>query len=111
VHTEQEVREEVRHQASAGVDYIKLYVGLNPDLVKAAINEAHAYRLKVIGHLYLTSWIEAANLGIDTLTHGVPVSPSLLSKDKQKAFYEGGDDPFNHFLWLSLVDLNSTGIK
>src|SRR5215831_8813792 len=41
VNTEQEVREEVRRQASEGVDYIKLYVGLGPNLVRAAINEAH----------------------------------------------------------------------
>ena len=111
VHTEQEVRQEVRNQASEGVDYIKLYVGLRPNLVKAAIAEAHAHGLKVIGHLYLTSWTGAANLGIDALTHGVPVSPFLLSEDKQKTFYEAGDDPFNHFLWLSLVDLNSTKIR
>jgi len=111
VNTEQEVREEVRRQASEGVDYIKLYVGLGPNLVRAAINEAHALGLKVIGHLYLTSWTEAANLGIDALTHGVPVSPFLLTEDKQRTFYESGGDPFNHFLWLSLVGLNSTKIK
>ena len=58
----------------------------------------------------MTSWTDAANLGIDALTHGVPVSPFLLSRDNQKTFYEAGDDPFNHFLWLSLVDLNSTKI-
>ena len=111
VRTEQDVREEVRKQASDRVDYIKLYVGLGPDLVRAAIDEAHLHGLKVIGHLYLTSWTDAANLGIDALTHGVPLSPFLLTEDKQRIFYEGGDDPFNHFLWLSLVDLNSSKIK
>ncbi|HEY7082872.1 MAG TPA: amidohydrolase family protein, partial [Nitrososphaeraceae archaeon] len=35
----------------------------------------------------------------------------LLTEDKQRIFYEAGDDPFNHFLWLSLVDLNTTKIK
>jgi imidazolonepropionase-like amidohydrolase len=111
VRTEQDIREEVRKQASDGVDFIKLYVGLHPDLVRAAVNEAHVHGLKVIGHLYLTSWTDAANLGIDALTHGVPVSPFLLTEDKQRIFYEAGDDPFNHFLWLSLVDLNTTKIK
>ena len=81
VQTEQDVRQEVHTQVVAGVDYIKLYVGLTPDLVKAAIDEAHFYGKKVIGHLYMTSWTDAANLGIDALTHGVPVSPFLLSKD------------------------------
>jgi imidazolonepropionase-like amidohydrolase len=83
----------------------KLYVGITPKLAKAAIHEAHLNEKKVIGHLYLTSWTDAANLGIDALTHG-PVSPFLLSKESQQKFLEAGDNPFNHFLWLDLVDLN-----
>jgi imidazolonepropionase-like amidohydrolase len=111
VQTEQDVRQEVRSQAAAGVDYIKLYVGLSPELVKAAIDEAHFNGIKVIGHLYLTSWTDAADLGIDALTHGVPVSPFLLSKENQQRFLEAGDHPFNHFLWLDLVDLNGPEIN
>src|SRR5919109_410881 len=121
VQTEQDVRQEVRTQALAGVDYIKLYVGLTPKLVQAAINEAHSNGIKVIGHLYLTSWTYAANLGIrdnntavnhiDALTHGVPVSPFLLSKANREKFLEAGGGPFNHFLWLDLVDLNGPEIK
>jgi imidazolonepropionase-like amidohydrolase len=109
--TEAEVREEVKRQADASVDYVKLYVGLYPNLVKAAIDEAHNQGIKVIGHLYLTSWTDAANLGIDALTHGVPVNPFLLSKDTREIFIENGRGPFDHFLWLNLVDLNSTEIN
>ncbi|MDQ4022819.1 MAG: amidohydrolase family protein [Thermoproteota archaeon] len=109
--TEAEVREEVKSQADAGVDYVKLYVGLYPNLVKTAIDEAHNQGIKAIGHLYLTSWTDAANLGIEALTHGVPVSPFLLSKDKREIFIENGRGPFDHFLWLNLVDLNSTKIN
>jgi imidazolonepropionase-like amidohydrolase len=111
VQTEQDVRQEVRNQVAIGVDYVKLYVGLTPELVQAAINEAHSNGIKVIGHLYLTSWTDAANLGIDALTHGIPVSPSLLSEDNQQRFLEVGDHPFNHFLWLDLVDLNGPEIN
>jgi imidazolonepropionase-like amidohydrolase len=111
VTTEEEVREEVRNQAAAGVDYIKVYVGLNPDLVKAAVDEAHSQGIKVIGHLYLTSWTDAANLGIDFLTHGVPVSPFLLSEGEQRIFNRTGGGPFDHSLWLDLVDLNSIEIR
>ena len=119
--TEQDVRQEVRNQIEAGVDYVKLYVGLTPKLAQAAIHEAHSNGTKVIGHLYLTSWTYAANLGvgdnktavnhIDFLTHGVPVSPSLLSKENRQKFLEAGDHPFNHFLWLDLVDLNGPEIS
>jgi imidazolonepropionase-like amidohydrolase len=111
VQTEQDVRQEVHTQVVAGVDYIKLYVGLTPDLVKAAIDEAHFYGKKVIGHLYMTSWTDAANLGIDALTHGVPVSPFLLSEADQRKFLESGDHPFNHLLWLDLVDLDGPEIN
>ncbi|MFZ0555664.1 MAG: amidohydrolase family protein [Nitrososphaeraceae archaeon] len=111
VTSEEEVRKEVRRQAAAGVDYIKLYVGLKPDLVKAAIEEAHSQGIKVIGHLYLTSWTDAANLGIDFLTHGVPVSPFLLPEDEQRIFNLTGGGPFDHSLWLDLVDLNGTEIR
>jgi Amidohydrolase family len=108
VRTEQDVRQEVRLQAAIGLDYIKIYVGLTPNLVKAAIDEAHHNGIKVIGHLYLTSWTDAANLGIDALTHGVPVSPYILPKDRQRIFIENGLGPFDHFLWLSLVNLNNS---
>lgn len=112
VSTEQGVREEVRRQASEGVDYIKLYVGLTPDLVRAAIDEAHLHGLKVIGHLCLTTWTDGANLGIDALSHGLPVSPFMLTGDKQKIFNESADYCQEQpFLWVSLVDLNSSKIK
>jgi imidazolonepropionase-like amidohydrolase len=121
VQTEQDVRQEVRNQVATGVDYVKLYVGLTPELVKAAINESHSNGIKVIGHLYMTSWTDAAALGIgdnktavnhiDALTHGVPVSPFLLSKENQQKFLEAGGGPFNHFLWLDLVDLNGPEIN
>jgi imidazolonepropionase-like amidohydrolase len=90
ISSEEEAREEVRSQAAAGVDYVKLYVGLPPNLVKAAIDEAHIIGIKVIGHLYMTSWTDTANFGIDALTHGVPVDPLLLSADdgKRQKFYE-----------------------
>lgn len=39
--TEQDVIQEVRNLIEAGVDYIKLYVGITPKLAKAAIHEAH----------------------------------------------------------------------
>jgi hypothetical protein len=68
--------------------------------------------------LYLTSWTDLA-VGdnktavdhIDAITHGVPLSPFLLSKESQQKFLEADDHPFNHFLWLDLVDLNGPEIN
>lgn len=111
VNTNEEIRNEVRIQANLGVDYIKLYVGLPPDLVEAAIDEAHNNDIGVIGHLYSTSWTDSANMGIDYLTHGIPVDTSLLSSQDKRVFQENIGGPFDHFLWLNLVDLNSKEIN
>jgi hypothetical protein len=75
VQNETEVRKEVQHQSKMGVDYIKLYVNLAPKLVQAGIEEAHTQGIKVMGHLFATSWSDAAMLGIDALTHGIPENP------------------------------------
>jgi len=69
VSTEAEVRDAVKRQAGDRVDFIKLYVGLPPNLVRAAVEEAHRHGLRVIGHLGNTTWREAAELGIDSLAH------------------------------------------
>ena len=111
VNSVSEVDEEINNQAKAGVDFIKLYVGLTPDLVKEAIDKAHSLGLKVIGHLYLTSWTEAAIDKIDFLTHGVPVSPYLLSSQNRETFVKYGEGPFDHFLWLELVEVNGKEIN
>ena len=108
VSTEIEVRTEVKRQATMGVDFIKLYVGLTPNLVSAAIDEAHLNGIRAIGHLYSTSWADAANMGIDYLTHGVPVDPTTLSGENSSIFKTSTiSGPFDHFSWLEMVDLNS----
>ncbi len=112
VNSIEDLGEEIDSQAKAGVDFVKLYVGLTPDLVEEAINKAHSHGIKAIGHLYLTSWTGAANMGIDYLTHGVPVNPHLLSTSDREIFEEnGGGGPFDHFLWLKLVDFDSKEIN
>jgi len=90
VQTPDDVRTEVRRQAGLGVDYIKVYTRLEPPLVSAAIEEAHARGLKVLGHLGRTGWMEAARLGIDGLTHSGPMGPTweLLPERDQPAFRE-----------------------
>jgi len=89
VKTESEIREEVRLQEKYGVDIIKLHRGLPPNLVKAAIEEAHTHGLKVIGHLGRTNWKEASRAGIDGLTHsGSGLAWQVLSYDKRQEMRE-----------------------
>ncbi|MEO0556836.1 MAG: amidohydrolase family protein [Bacteroidota bacterium] len=73
------IREVVRQQASAGVDYIKLYSRLRPDAVRAGVAEAHVQGLPAIGHLQATTWTEGLDAGIDHLTHAAPWTEDMLS--------------------------------
>ena len=73
--TEEAIREEVEVQSATGVDFVKLYAGLTPDLVAAAIDEAHDRGVRVIGHLESTNWADAARMGIDMLVHSGWATP------------------------------------
>jgi hypothetical protein len=88
VTTEAEVQEEVRGQAAAGVDWVKLYRGVPPELVAAGIEEAHSLGVPVIGHMGATTWGEAAALGIDMLVHsgwGTPMDEVVNLEDPASA--------------------------
>ncbi len=105
--TEETVREEVKKQISAGVNYIKVYSSLKPNLVKAAIDEAHKGGVKVVGHLQNTSWTEAAKFGIDSITHAAPWHKSYLPADFREQYrpsFLGGID------WIEKVDYESDSI-
>jgi imidazolonepropionase-like amidohydrolase len=110
VNSVSDIHEEITNQANIGVDFIKLYVGLTPELTSEAIDKSHSLGLGVIGHLYLTSWNDAANNNIDFLTHGVPVNPYMLSPQNRETFMEEGGGPFEHFRWLELVNINGKEI-
>lgn len=67
--TEDDYRAIVASDAKKGVEFIKIYAGLPPHLTRIVIDEAHRQGLHVIGHLGETSWTQAANMGIDAITH------------------------------------------
>ncbi|GAB5537291.1 MAG: amidohydrolase family protein [Rubricoccaceae bacterium] len=75
----EEIREEIRDQANAGADFIKLYSRLQPEAIRAGVEEAHAQGLPAIGHLQATSWTEGLEAGIDHLTHAAPWTEEMLS--------------------------------
>jgi len=115
VATADEIRSEVRRQAEMGVDFIKLYAHLEPELIKAGIEEAKAVGLRSIGHLGKTSWAEAATMGINGVTHSGTAAPTwelvpLANQSRFKDFFAPHQKPeFDHTLfgpWRELVDLN-----
>ncbi len=88
VTSEADIRHEVRRQADLGVDWVKLYRRLPPDLVTAAIEEAHQLDLFVVGHMGETTWGEAARAGIDMLVHsgfGTPMDEVIDLADPAAA--------------------------
>ena len=110
VKSDSAIRAAVRAQAAAGVDYVKLYAGLSPQLVRAGIDEAHKQGIKAIGHLMLTSWTDAARAGIDGIVHIVPGSPLMLPPARRADFMKAftGTQFFYH--WFENVDLQGAEI-
>jgi imidazolonepropionase-like amidohydrolase len=94
-------------QIETGVDYIKIYSTLNPAEAKAAIDYAHEKTVKVIGHLQRTNWTEAAEIGIDFLTHASSWSPDYLS-DEFASEYK--PTILGRLDWIEHVDLNGKSI-
>jgi imidazolonepropionase-like amidohydrolase len=108
VKNEREVREEVACQAKAGVDFIKVYQDLSPDLVRAAIEEAHRHGVRVIGHLQSTTWTEAARMGIDFIVHAASWAPEYLPPAARAAYRP---DMFGRVYWLEHLDLNAASVQ
>ncbi len=111
-HNEQQLRAQVREQIADGADFIKLYTGLSAEMVRAAVAEAHAGGVKVIGDLEKTSWTEAAEAGIDFLAHAAPRHAALLPVGKREGFARDCAQRRCHpiWRWFELVDLDGPEI-
>jgi hypothetical protein len=60
----------VDYWAAEGMTSFKAYMNITRDELGAAIQQAHAYKMKLTGHLCSVTWPEAIALGIDDLEHG-----------------------------------------
>ncbi len=105
---EASVREEIRRQVTAGVDVVKVYAALPLELIAAAIDEAHSLDTPVVGHLQRATWTEAAELGIDAITHAAPWSGAYLPAES-RADYRG--DFRGRLRWLEEVDFDGPEIQ
>ena len=103
----QAVRAQVRTQAAAGVDAIKLYRWLAPPAVRAGVEEAHALGLPVIGHLQQTNWTQGLDAGIDHLAHAAPWTEEMLAPEARAAYRRARDERGGmraRIDWLEAVD-------
>ncbi|MDF9801335.1 imidazolonepropionase-like amidohydrolase [Catalinimonas alkaloidigena] len=112
VKSKSEVVEEVRKQKASGVDFIKFYTSLPPELLEAGIREAHKIELETIAHLHNTSWTEASRLGIDNIVHIIPVSDIYIPDEHKASYHQSvlmGSKAF--YKWFEYVDLESEKIS
>ena len=80
VTSEAEVRKDVQEMAAKKVDIIKIWVDdrdhtvtkLSPELYRAAIDEAHKHKLRVIAHIYTLEDAKGVlRAGVDAFAHSV----------------------------------------
>lgn len=95
IKTSTQGRRAVDARAVAGVDYIKTYTRITPELFRAIIDEASTFNLKVTAHLGLTDALTAAQIGVAAIEHlsGVPeaavAKPEKFYAEHRAGFFRG----------------------
>jgi imidazolonepropionase-like amidohydrolase len=90
-----QVRRAVDARAVAGVDYLKAYTRITPELLRPLLDEAATFNLKVTAHLGLTDALTAAKLGVAAIEHltGIPEaaspSPEKFYAEQRASFWRG----------------------
>ena len=79
-------REVVPQLIDEGGDFLKAYIELKPEVLRAIVEEAHARGVRVTAHVgHRVTVEEAVRMGVDSLEH-VRVGPELVPEADRKAF-------------------------
>jgi hypothetical protein len=73
----------VDYWAAEGMTSYKAYMNITREELGVAIQQAHAHKLKLTGHLCSVTWPEAVALGIDDLEHGPVFADTEFVVDKK----------------------------
>ena len=73
----------VDYWAAEGMTSYKAYMNITREELAAAIQEAHAHKTKLTGHLCSVTWHEAIALGIDDFEHGPVFTDTDFIADKK----------------------------
>ncbi len=73
----------VDYWAAEGMTSYKAYMHITGEELAAAIQQAHAHKMKLTGHLCSLTWPEAIALGIDDFEHGPVFTDSEFVQDKK----------------------------
>ncbi len=83
----EEARRAVDRRAVLGVDFLKLYTRITPELLKPLMDEASNFNLKVTAHLGLTDALTASRMGVGSIEHLTGI-PEAISKTPEKFYAE-----------------------
>jgi hypothetical protein len=73
----------VDYWAAEGATSYKAYMNITREELAAAIQQAHAHKAKLTGHLCSVTWHEAIALGIDDFEHGPVFTDTEFISDKK----------------------------
>ncbi len=73
----------VDYWAAEGMTSYKAYTNITRDELRVTIQQAHAHKLKLTGHLCSVTWPEAVALGIDDFEHGPVFTDTEFVADRQ----------------------------
>jgi hypothetical protein len=73
----------VDYWAAEGMTSYKAYMNITREELGVAIQQAHANKMKLTGHLCSVTWPEAVALGIDDLEHGPVFADTEFVADKK----------------------------
>lgn len=86
VRDERETRLAVSRSINDGASVIKVYFRLSLDLIRVAVETAHARGIPVTGHLEIVSAADAIEAGIDGIEHVTSCGTSLVSPPEAEAY-------------------------
>jgi len=111
VKTADQARRAVDVRAVAGVDFIKVYTRMTPELLRPLLDEAGTFNLKVSAHLGLTDALTAERLGVSAIAHLSGI-PEALSPNPQKFLAEHRTSFFRGWTFFekSWAGLDSAGL-
>jgi imidazolonepropionase-like amidohydrolase len=90
VRTAEDARRAVDQRVD-NADFVKVYTGFTPDLLRALVDEAQSLRLRVAAHLGKTDAVTAAQAGISSLEHASGV---VQAAARSPALYFRAHDRF-----------------
>ena len=117
VKNDDEARRAVDARIVAGVEYLKTYTRITPELLKAILDEAGNFRTTVAAHLGLTDAITAATMGVHSIEHmtGVPeatlAKPEPLYAAHRQGFFPGWTAFEKSWAGLDSAALARTAVK